>query len=41
MAEQCLHSMKTFSASRTTLPASRLGVHKKLIGDTAGTADPH
>ena len=39
-AEQCLHRVKAFSASHTTPPASRLGVHKKLGGDTVGTADP-
>jgi len=33
--------VKVFSASHTTLPASRLGVHQKLGGDTAGTADPN
>ena len=40
-AEQCLHRVKAFSASHTTPPASRLGVHEKLGGDTAGTADPN
>jgi len=38
-AEECLHSVKTFSASHTALPASKLWVHKKVGGDTAGTAD--
>ena len=41
IAEQCLHRVKAFSASHPTPPASRLGVHKKLGGDTAGTADPN
>ena len=40
IAEQCLHSVKGFSAPHPAPPASRLGVHKKLGGDTAGTADP-
>jgi len=40
IAEQCLHSVKAFSASHAALPASRLGVHKRLGGDTDGTADP-
>jgi len=35
----CLHRVKAFSASHTDPPASRLGVHKKLGGDTARTAD--
>jgi len=39
-AEQCLENGKAFSASRPTPPASRLGVHKKLGGDTARIADP-
>jgi len=39
-AEQCLHGIKAFSASYTTPPPSRLGVHKKLGGDTAGTTIP-
>jgi len=30
-----------FSASHTIPPASRLGMHKKLGGDTARTADPY
>ncbi|KAK4824954.1 hypothetical protein QYF61_021642 [Mycteria americana] len=37
----CLHTVKAFAASHPTPPASRLGVHKKLGGDTAGTADPN
>ena len=41
IAEQCLHGVKVFSASQTALPVRRLGVHKKLGGDTAGTADPN
>jgi len=41
LAEQCLHRVKVFSAPHTTgPPASRLGMNKKLGGDTAGTADP-
>ena len=40
-AEQRLHRVKAFAASHPTPPASRLGVHKKLGGDTAGTADPN
>ena len=40
MAEQCLHRVKVFAASHTALPASRLGVHKKMGEDTVGTADP-
>ena len=36
IAEQYLHGVKAFSA-----PARRLGVHKKLGGDTARTADPN
>ena len=33
--------MNTFSASHPTPPASRLGLHKKLGVDAAGTADPN
>ena len=40
IAEQRLDRVKAFAASHTTPPARRLGVHKKLGGDTAGTADP-
>ena len=40
-AEQSLHRVKAFSASHPTPPARRLGVHKELGGDTAGTADPN
>ena len=40
-AEQRLHRAKAFSASHPTPQASRLGVHKELGGDTAGTADPN
>ena len=32
---------KAFSASHPTPPVRSLGVHKKLGGDTAGTADPN
>jgi len=38
--EQCSHSVKAFSVSRSALPVSRLGVGKRLRGDTARTADP-
>lgn len=38
IAEQCLHSIKAFSASH--LPASGLRVQKELGGDTGRTADP-
>jgi len=34
------YRVKAFPASHTTPPGSRLGVHKKLGGDKAGTADP-
>ena len=40
-AEQRLYRVKAFSAPHTTPPASRLGAHKKLGRDTAGTADPN
>ena len=40
-AEQCLHRAKAFAAPHPTQPARRLGGHKKLGGDTAGTADPN
>jgi len=33
--------IKDFSACSTVLPTRRLGVHKKLEGDPAGTADPN
>jgi len=33
------YTVNTFSASHTTLSVSRLGVHKKLGGDTARMAD--
>jgi len=39
IAEQRLHRVKTFSVSHTTPPVSRLGVRKKLGGNTAGAAD--
>jgi len=32
---------KHFPASHTIPPVSRLGVHKKLAEDTAGSADPN
>jgi len=41
LAEQCLHRVNPFSASHTTSPARRLGVHENLGGDTARTADPN
>ena len=41
IAEQFLNKVKAFSASHTAPPVSRMGVHKKLGGDTAGTADPN
>ena len=41
IAEQCLHSLRAFSASHSTPPVSRLGVHKELEGDKAGMADPN
>ena len=40
-AEHCSHRAKVFSASHPTPPARRPGVHKKLGGDPAGTADPN
>lgn len=40
LAEEGLHSIKAFSISHATLPASKLGVHKKLRWGTAATADP-
>ena len=40
IAEQSLHSIKAFSAPHASPPESRVGVHKKFGGDTAGTADP-
>jgi len=36
-----LHRVKAFPASHPTPPASGLGVHEKLGGDTARTADPN
>lgn len=39
VAEQGLHRVKNFSASCAALPARRLGMHQKLGGDTARTAD--
>lgn len=41
IAEQCLHSAKAFSAAHAAPAARGLGVHEKLGGDTAGTADPN
>ena len=41
IAEQWLHSIKAFYFSHAAPPVSQLGVHKKLGGDTAGTADPN
>ena len=35
------YTVKAFPAPHTTPPVSRLGVHKELGGDTAGTADPN
>jgi len=40
IAEQCLHSARVFPASHSGPLLSRLGVHKKLGGEIAGTADP-
>jgi len=40
MAEQGLHSVKTFSASHTAPPASRLGVHKSWEGTELGQLTP-
>jgi len=39
--QKCLHSVNTSSASHVSPPASRLGVHKNLGGNTARTADPN
>jgi len=36
-----LSRIKASSASRPTPPASRLGLHKKMGGDAAKTADPN
>lgn len=33
-----VHIVKDFSASHTVLPVERLGVHRKLGGDTTRTA---
>jgi len=41
IAKQYLDRVKASSASHTTLSARRLDLHKKLGGDTAGTADPN
>lgn len=40
IAEQHLHRDKAFFVSHTASPVRRLGLHKKLGGNTAGTADP-
>jgi len=40
IAEQCLHSIKAFSASHPTPPVSRLEVRERLGGDTVETAGP-
>lgn len=40
-SEQCLHSIKTFSASRFTLPVRQLWVGKELEEERAGTAVPN
>ncbi|XP_050568107.1 thioredoxin domain-containing protein 12 isoform X1 [Cygnus atratus] len=39
--EQCLHQAKDFSASRSVLLASRLGMQQELGGDRPRTADPN
>lgn len=39
MAEQWLQKVKALSATHTTLPESRLGIHRKLGWDTGGTAE--
>lgn len=41
ISEQLLHRVKTLSALQPIPPASRPWVHKKLGGDTAGTAHPN
>lgn len=38
-AKQSLHSIKDFSISHIALSVAWMGEHKKLWGDTAGTAD--
>lgn len=40
ISEQGLHRIKAFSASCPAPPASRMGVHRKLRGDTARKAEP-
>lgn len=42
-AEQCLYSVKVFSASHTNPPARELGKHPacQLGGDTTEAADPN
>jgi len=37
---KCLNRVKDFWASHASMLARRLGVHKKLGGDRASTADP-
>lgn len=39
IADQSLHWVKDFSISHPTPPVRRLGVHKRLRGDRARTAD--
>ena len=39
VTQQCLHRAMDFFAPCAALPESRLGVPKKLGGDTARTAD--
>ena len=41
MAEERLCSVEAFSVAHAALLASSLGVHKKLGGGTAATADPN
>lgn len=41
MAEQCLPKVKAFSAPHTSPPMDKLGVHKKLGGDTTRSTDPY
>lgn len=40
IAKQHLHSFMAFSTSYATPPVKSLGMHKKLRGDRAETADP-
>lgn len=39
-AKQHKHSIKTFTGSHPSPPTNALGVHNKLEGDRARTADP-